>query len=204
MDPLRYSYPAFHYSSPPVKPLAPSGSPNGTVSAEFPDALAPRSVSSSAISFLTRVTKEAKASEYRFIASAALAALTKETLPLSRALEAGAYLAQYGIRVWNDKGAFLGKLMIDVRHGAAGGYDLTAVSLIRSESSPPVGFSLASYNVLQEVPSSFSQPLLPSGTKARAYPTVAYSELIKARSMLTQAIRQYNKLGAKASAPWQM
>jgi hypothetical protein len=75
MDPLRSTYPAFHYSSAPVKPLAPLSSPNRTSGADFPNALAPLSVSNSAIGFLARAAKEATNPEYRFIASTALAAL---------------------------------------------------------------------------------------------------------------------------------
>jgi hypothetical protein len=202
MDLLRPSYPAPHYPSAPITPLGPVGSPSRTDEARFADALTPGSVGQAAMGFLDRVAKGAKDPDHRFIASTALAALTKQTLPLSQRPEPGAQQAQYGIRVWNQAGTFLGKLTFDVRHGASGGYDVAAVSLKRPGSSPPVGFSLVSDDVLGKAAGNAGQPARSSGTKAHTYPQVGRSQRIEARLKLTQAIRRHNGADAEGVALW--
>jgi hypothetical protein len=165
---------------------------------KFPSLLWTTSLGKTVNGLLTRVARESLDPDYSFIASTALAALAKNALSLSRLTVRGAQQAQYGIAVRNRANEFLGILNFDVRYSAAGGYEAITVNFRRSETSPPVELSLTSCDVLDKLSVRAGQDLLTPGVKARNYPRVKYSELIKARSKLNETTRKYSMPSNKA------
>jgi hypothetical protein len=180
------------YYPPSLAPKVASSSPHPTGDVKFPELLWTGAFGKAVNGFLTRIARESMDPEYSFIASTALAALTKDTLSLSWPPAKGAQQAQYGIAVCNGANEFLGRLNFNIRYSATGGYEATAVNFRRSEISPPVNLSLSSYDVLEKPPIRAGQELVSCGEKTRTYLRVRHSELIKARSKLTEMARKYS------------
>jgi hypothetical protein len=198
MNLLGSTYPRFHYSPTSLASEVTSSSPHRSGDAKFPDLLWPGAFSKAVNGFLTRVVRESMDPEYSFIASTALAALTKDTLSLSLPPAKGAQQAQYGIAVCNRANEFLGRLNFYVKYSATGGYEATAVNFRRSDTSPPVNLSLSPYDVFEKPPIRAGQDLLSCAAKARTDLRVRHSELIKARSKLTETTRKFGTSNVNA------
>jgi len=175
-----------------VQPLAPVGAPQRIGNTAFPDFMTPRSVDSAAMSALARIVSEEKDTERGFIASTALAAFKKENLSRSRVLGKDGQQAQYGIKVWSQKGELLGRLAADVKQAGQKGYQLLAVHFTRAGSSTSIDFKRDAHGVLQTAPGQ-AAPLPGASSGKRVPPVAGPRERAEAQDSWAKANRDWAK-----------
>ncbi|MBF7141264.1 MULTISPECIES: hypothetical protein [Pseudomonas] len=187
---------ASQYSPTPLQPLAPTSTPARTEGTQFPVSLGPGTVRTADIEALERFAQEHSAAlaetiDHSVIASTAAAALRGETLPLSRTQGEDKRQAQYGINVLNPDKTPLGRLTIDVKPGAQGGYELVAALFTPVGSSTPMGFTRDAHGTLQKNLGRAAQRASLGDKQARARTLVSPKKLIEARSNFTMVNRGY-------------
>lgn len=188
------------YSPTSLQPLAPTSAPARTEGTQFPVSLAPGTVRTADIEALERFAQEHSAApaeeqhstiDHSVIASTAAAALRGETLPLSRTQGQDKRQAQYGINVLNPDKTPLGRLTIDVKPGAQGGYELVAALFTPVGSSTPIGFTRDAHGtLLKNLGRAAQRPSL-GAKQGRARALVSPKKLIEARSNFTLVNRGY-------------
>lgn len=184
--------PSYH-SPASIQPLAPASAPGHIGNTAFPKLLAPKSIDNAAMSALARIASNEGNNERGFIASTALAAFSQETLSLSLPLGKDSQQAQYGIKVWNQKGKLLGRLAADVKQAGQNSYELLAAHFTRAgstTSTTSIGFKRDVHGVLQTDPGPAS-PLPQASNRKRGVRPAAPEERAKAQILWDEANRQY-------------